>query len=428
MPEQRQQIRSDAVQDILTKVPHWMILWGNTIILIILVLFLLLSWTIKYPDIIETQATVTSAVPPQKIHASIQAKLDTILVSENEAVAAGQNLAMLENSARLYDVIYLKKILDTIQFQTDHFEFPVAEVPLLNLGEINSSYAQFESDYISYKLNNVLQPYSNTLTANRGSVSEIKRRLLNLDNQKLLDAKGLSYAKNELDRHRALYDKGVISLQEFEAQEIKYLQRERSFKNLEISVSQLEQSLGDAYKTTEESRINNEIETTRLFKNSVQSMNKLKEAIRNWELKYMLRANVAGQVSFMGVWHTHQQVNAGDLIFTIIPEDKGSYMAKIKAPIQNSGKIKIDQQVNIKLLNYPDTEFGMLEGKVAAMSAIPNNDGFYLIDVKLNNKLISSYGIEIPFKAELNGSAEIITEDLRLLERFFYRLKGIFER
>jgi len=379
---------------------------------------------------IESESFILSKaiIPPQKIEAAIQSKIDTILVTENQTVRAGKNLAMLENTARLYDVLFLKKILDTIKVKAGHYNFPVAQIPMLSLGEINGSYAQFESDYINYQLTNKLQPFSNTMTANLESVSEIKRRSKNLENQKILDSKGLSYAKNELERHRTLYQKGVISLQAFEAQEIKYLERERSFKNLEISISQLKQALGDAYKNTEETRINNEMETTRLFKNSLQSMNLLNEAIRNWELKYLLRANVAGRVSFMGVWNTHHNVSPGDLIFTIVPEDKGDYVAKITAPVQNSGKIKINQQVNIKLLNYPDTEFGMLEGKVAAMSAIPNNDGFYLVDVKLEDKLMTSYNIEIPFKAELTGTAKIITEDLRLIERFFYTLKGVFDR
>lgn len=35
---------------------------------------------------------------------------------------------------------------------------------------------------------------------------------------------------------------------------------------------------------------------------------------------------------------------------------------------------------------------------------------------------------QIDFKQEMRGIAEIITEDLRLIERFFYQLKGIFSR
>jgi len=49
-----------------------------------------------------------------------------------------------------------------------------------------------------------------------------------------------------------------------------------------------------------------------------------------------------------------------------------------------------------------------------------------LIDVKLPKKIITSYNKEIEFKQEMIGSAKIVTEDLRLIERFFYQFKGVF--
>jgi len=423
-----QNIRSEEVQDILTRVPHWMIVWGNTIILVLLSLFFLLSYFIKYPDIIASQASVTSTRPPQKELARMTGKIDTILVTDNQAVIPGQILAMMENSARLNDVLFLKKILDTITVEKNNFTFPVEKIPMLSLGEIGSNFALFETEFINYKLNNTLEPFSNTMTANRLSVSEIQLRIRNLDNQKILDTKSLEFSENEFERNKKLYDKGVISLQEYETKEMNYLTTERNFKNLDISLSQLKQALGDAYRNSKETQIYNEMENIRLYKNAVQSLNQLKDAIKNWEQTYVFASGIEGNVSFMGVWNAHQSVNQGDLIFSIIPKKTGSYVARLKAPIENSGKIKIGQQVNVKLFNYPESEYGALTGTVASMSAIPNTEGFYLIDVALKEKLITSYNIEIPFKTEMAGNAEIITEDLRLMERFFYQLRGIFSR
>ena len=82
--------------------------------------------------------------------------------------------------------------------------------------------------------------------------------------------------------------------------------------------------------------------------------------------------------------------------------------------------------MHIKLLNYPEAEYGVLNGKISSMSPIPDNDGFYLINVNLKHKLITSYNISIPFKTEMSGAAEIVTEDLRLLERLFYQLRNVF--
>ena len=93
---------------------------------------------------------------------------------------------------------------------------------------------------------------------------------------------------------------------------------------------------------------------------------------------------------------------------------------------QNLGKVKIGQTVNIKLQNYSEYEFGVLKGIINNISEISNKDGFYTIDVSLPDKLITSYNKKIVFRQEMRGAAEIITEDLRLIERFFYQLKNNF--
>ena len=90
--------------------------------------------------------------------------------------------------------------------------------------------------------------------------------------------------------------------------------------------------------------------------------------------------------------------------------------------------MKIGQNVNIKLTNFPANEFGILRGEVKNISLIPNVDGLYSVDVALPSKLITSYDIEIDFKQEMSGTAEIITEDLRLNERFFYQFRDILKR
>ena len=68
------------------------------------------------------------------------------------------------------------------------------------------------------------------------------------------------------------------------------------------------------------------------------------------------------------------------------------------------------------------------KGKVKSISIIPNKEGLYIIDVELPKKLITSYNKEIDFKQEMRGTAEIITEDLRLIERFFYQFREIVKR
>ncbi|WP_445736216.1 HlyD family secretion protein [Mariniflexile sp.] len=147
-----------------------------------------------------------------------------------------------------------------------------------------------------------------------------------------------------------------------------------------------------------------------------------------WEYQYVFKSNINGKVVFLNYWNVNQTVTQGDLIFTIIPTENSSYIAKLKTPIQNSGKIKTGQRVHVKLDNYPDTEFGVINGEIKTMSLIQDKEGKYLIDVKLPQKLITSYHKEVVFKQEMTDLAEIITEDLRLIDRIFYQFKEVFKR
>lgn len=422
------ELRSEEVQEILTKVPHWMIRWGNVLFLVLILMLFLISWFVKYPDIITSEATVTTQVPPQKEYAKITGKFDAILVSENELVHTKQPLAIIENTANYQDVFKLKSIMNTIKVNTRDFSFPIDSIPVLFLGDIESQYALFENSYIQYQLNKQLQPFTNEAIANSFSVSELNNRLRSLQSQKEINRTELNFKEKDLERNRSLFEKGIISAQDFEGKQLEYAQAERNFKNFESSISQIREAISNAHKTSKGTEINQVREEMTLLKNVIQSFNQLKKAIKDWEYLYVLQSEIQGKVSFLNYWNVNQTVNQGDLVFTIIPNGNVTYIAKLKTPIQNSGKIKVGQRVNIKLENYLDTEFGVLNGTIKNISLIADSEGFYYIDVELPKKLITSYNKEIDFKQEMRGSAEIITEDLRLIERFFYQLKDIFKR
>lgn len=128
------------------------------------------------------------------------------------------------------------------------------------------------------------------------------------------------------------------------------------------------------------------------------------------------------------LWAENQNVDAGENVFTVIPTDDSGFIRKAKAPAANSGKLKIGQKVNIRLANYPDTEFGTINGIVDAISLTPDKEGNLLINISLPGNLETSYKKKIKFQQEMSGTADIITEDVRLVERLLYQFRGVFNR
>jgi multidrug resistance efflux pump len=429
MPENNEiEIRSEEVQEILSYVPHWMIRWGNTLFLLLIVLVLFITWFVKYPDIINAEVILTTQIPPQKEYARVTGKIDTLFVQNTQNVEQNEPLAIIENTANYSDIFLLKSIIDTIKIQKDYFYFPIEELPILFIGDIETSFDLFEDNYIKYLLNKNLDPFSHQVSANKITTSELERRLYNLQSQKEINASELKFKKKDLERSKSLFEKGVISEKEYESNQLDYLQSERSYKSMNSSISQIRESISNNKRTSKGTEIEKVREEMTLLRNVIQSFNQLKRSVKDWEMRYLLASTINGKVSFLNYWSKNQTVNQGDLVFTIIPIENSSYVAKLKTPAQNLGKVRIGQSVNIKLDNYPDYEFGVLKGQIKLISEISDNEGFYNIDVSLPKELVTSYNKDIIFKQEMRGSAEIITEDLRLIERFFYQIRQVFTK
>ncbi len=424
MARRNQNIRSQEVQDILTRVPNKILIWSNSIILLLIIVFLIATWFIKYPDVISGETKITSVNPIYKAVANHAGLLDSIFVKENEVVSQGQILAVIKNNASLSDVTKLKKILDSASLRADHLSISLDSLPLLRLGELSSSFALFENEYFDFRLRNSLQYYSNQ-NGHRLSISSLVQRMELLKEQKGLEIQNIALEKRDFERYEALFKDGAIAENEYENRKVELQNKEKNLKNIDISISQLRQSLDEAKRASSESDILRALEKSQSFKNTIHALTQLKEDIRSWEEKYLIKSEIDGMVSLIEMRNQHQKVLQGDHICSIIPSEIGGFIARLKAPATNSGKIKKGQKVNIKLNNYPETEYGFILGNVSSISSLPSPEGHYWVEVILPSKLKTSYNIEIPFQLEMSGTAEIITEDLRLFERFFYRLKGI---
>jgi len=420
------ELRNEELQEILTRMPNWIIRWGNGVVLSIFVIGFFVSWFVRYPDIISTQIIITTNVPPQKIITKTSGKIEAILVKDRVSVFENTPLTVIENTANYKDVFLLKSIVDTINI--DKSSFPFSKLKTAQLGDIESAYAVFQKEYLADELNKKLQPYKVEGRAHNLETIQLNERLNLLESQKSINQTELELNKLDLERYQTLYNKGVVASQELERHKLTFLQAEKGYKNLLSNISSLKSSLNELNRSTKTTEINESRENISLQRNVLQAFFQLKKVIKDWELNYVLRSSIDGKITFLQIWTENQTVTAGDNIFAIIPTNENGYIGKLKAPAQNSGKIKVGQVVNIRLANYPDTEFGIIKGKIKTISLIPDKDGNFLIDVSFPKGIETSYNKQIVFQQEMTGSADIITADLRLLERLFYQFKGIFKR
>jgi multidrug resistance efflux pump len=428
LPTSDFELRSEEVQDILTKVPHWMIRWGTVLVFGIILMLFFISWFLKYPDVVTTEIVITTNIPPERIIAKTTGRIEAILLKDKSQVQKNTPLAVIANTANYKDVFLLDSIINKTNINNKAKKFPFELFKNAQLGDIENAYAVFQKEYISNELNTNLRPFQIENTAYNSESVQIKERLDLLQQQKILNESELALQKNDINRYETLFNKGVISAQDFENKKLSYLQAQKSYKGLLSSISQLQSSLIENSRTTKGSRINETKEGVNLERNVTESFYQLKKIIKDWELTYVLKSSIAGNVTFLQIWTENQTIVSGDNVFSIIPSLEKGYVGKVKAPALNSGKIKVGQQVNIRLANFPDREFGVLKGKIKNISLVPDKDGNLLLDVNLTHGLQTSYKKQIPFQQEMKGSAEIVTEDLRLLERVLYQFRSLYKQ
>lgn len=419
-------LRSEEVQEIIATPPAWLIRWGITLVFILISLILLLSFLIKYPDYIQAKVLVTTLEPIERVEARVSGQIEKLFIGNGDQVKSGQPLAGMKSTAKLEDILFLKNSLDNTFFGRDNnYSFPIESLSDLVLGEVEVSYLDFERNYMEYWLLQELQPHKGQLESNQLSLVEINNRIKSQIAQKDLLGRRLALVQIDYERNKGLHKDGIIADKDFESKEIEYLQMQEQVNNMVIAISQLEEALSMANQTQRFTAIDKQEEETRTLKNMVQSYHSLKRTLRDWEYSYLMTSSTGGVVSFQKIWGANQQVNSGELVFTVLPENKSELLGSMKIAAQNAGKVKVDQKVLIKLDNYPFQQYGALIGTITNISVSPDDEFNYLVYATLPMGMTTSYKREIPFNQELLGNADIITEELSVAERLFFKFRSL---
>lgn len=418
------QLHSEGVQDILTQPPNWMVRWGNTTIFLILLLILVMSCVIKYPEFVPSTVIISSRNPPEKLEARTNTKVEEIFVEDHQAVSPKQLLMVLQSTADYRDVIRLRTIVDSLG-SSGAEQFPLGEVAAFKLGEIQADYNAFAKALTEEQLYARLQPYAPDYAAANRSLAESRSRIRTLQQQKSLEQTKYEVSKREYDRYQELFKEKVVSASEMNQEKIKFLLAGQNLENINITISQLQESILGIERTRSGASINAQKDKINLNSQTGQLFEQLRKSLNAWEQNYLLTSAAAGVVSFQQFLGKNQFVKTGDILLSVMPDDKDILIGRLRVPATNSGKVKEGQKVLLKLDNYPYQEFGIVEGRVKNIANAPDKDGNYYVNVILPNGLQTSFHKNLPFDKELKGNADIVTQDLRLIERFFFQLRKL---
>ncbi len=422
------EIRSEEVQDILQRPPNWIIRWGITVLFFIVAVLIVGSYFYKYPEIIQSTIVINTENMPATVFAKSTGKIDEIFVKDKQIVEKSTALAIIENNAKYSDIQLLSSILDTIKLQLQNNDTIRCSIPdNLVLGEVLPNYITFLNalkDYQIYKDTKFLTKKVKALKKQKNQYLSLYKKL---KSQTVIYGQQLKIVNNQLDRDSSLLITNAISKSEWEKSKNSYLQTKLSYENSKVStdntkitIAQLEQNLLEINQQNyeKEKEVKLTLET---------AIDNLENQINNWKKLFVLETPIKGKVTFTQIWSKNQNVMAGKEVFSIVPTEESKILGKIKLPIKGAGKVKENQTVNIKLDNYPYLEYGFIVARIKSVSLMPS-ENFYSVEVEFPQGLITNYNKKLSFGQDMQGSAEIITEDIRLLERFIQPLKYILKK
>ena len=422
------EIKTEAVNELLTAVPKWIVRWGISVIFLIIVLMLSLSFFIKYSDTLSAKTTITTTNPPVTLIAKTNGKITELNVKNNQSVQKGEVLMVIENSVKYQDVSQVVQLIEILKSQLETRKHPEINFDdSLQMGSLTPDFLAFSKSYNDYKLQLKISPQEKEIAIINKELSAYQLLQGKYENQENMYREELTLIEKDHSRYHKLFQNASISSKEYEDKKREHLSTKRTYEGVKIANINNKLAIHNLQKTKLQLE-NQAYQENKKYEQALnQSMQALKSQIETWEQTYLIKAPINGSVSLFNYWSIHQNLKQGDEILSIVPTEKQKMIAKLFLPVQNSGKLKVGQAVNIKLNNYVYQEYGTLSGHVKNISKMPQNET-YAVEVSLPNNLTTSYHKQLEYKEEMQGLASIITEELSVFDRVFYQLRKILKK
>jgi len=372
---------------------------------------------------------ITSKNPPVQILSKKTGKISSINYRSGDSIEESAILGIIENPASEMDIAYLKDKLSATISMPNSIDALNAEFPRqLNLGNsIQPFYNVFLSTYQKLVLESSLREGLILQMQLKDQLSNQNLSLKNKREELLLAKQSLNILEANFQRHQRLLSRGVISQLDLEKVENEFLNEKRQYHFQERQLNQIildRNSIENNQQLVENSDFKSvSIQEAKLILAQQDLINEISE----WEENFLLKSPVGGRLSYNDVWGQFQNVKSGEVVFTVVPYDRQNLIGKCNIPIRNSGKIREDQKVLLKLENFPYREWGTVKASVGSISQVPRTgkDPGYVVYLNIDD-LNTSYGKTLEFNQELMGTAEILLEEVTVLERLFYQFRHLW--
>jgi hypothetical protein len=416
-------LREEVYGEVHAMTPSWWTIWGIFFVFGFTVVLFFLSYFIKYPDVIVASARFVSEVPSVTIPSKVSSRIALLNKSHGDPVRKNDYIIIFTDNGHYKDVLRLKQRIDGLDLNSDLIHFFREELKYdYQLGDLIQSTWNSLNFFLleKYQIESqqkydfeVLRLEKELLYQKR--ISFKFKRLRNLD-EKLL---GIWEQKRNVDSILATGE--VISKVEHSERLIRQLetkknstQEDLAFEKSRLDITRIENSI-ESLKQSRNERL------TELRLNIKKALLDVKLAINNWEENYVVKSPISGKLHHLVPLKENQFIKLNDDLVAITP-DTLIFRVELKIPFSGAGKLRTGQKVNIKLNDYPYTEFGVLTGTVSALSEVASQDHYTGLVSLDRLSSTTTYNRTIHVHENASATAEIITQDRSWLGRLFEKV------
>lgn len=438
MPEKEGNYYSEPVQEIMGSIPSWITRWGVTVIAGIFALIVIGCCIIRYPQTLTSSITLTSENPPSDLASRYDGLLDTVCVVNGQKVRNGDLVALLSTPADYGDIMAVRDLLDSLSSrERDALPDAVSSPSLYEnyrLGDLQSSWSELVRSCRAYMNWSEIDQSGHQKRLVEEQIGKNREYYGDLLVQKAVLEQDMRYELAGLERDSLLMVRGAVSRAEYETSLKNWISKKGSLASFEATLTSTQLSILQLRQQLTELEIQRQNEETEHLRGIMQQASQLKAQVAQWLEQYAVISPADGTVSLQKVWSRGQHVLVGDVIASVVPDNGDRVIGRLQVPSSGFGKVEEGQTVNVRLNGFPYMEFGVLKGVVESIPAVPQtvttaegNSIVYTVEVSFPDSLVTTYGKELPMVQQMDGTAEIITRDRRLIGQFIDPVLSLFK-
>lgn len=418
---------SGEVKEILSSPPSWVATSGLLFLVGAVGLIILVGGLFKYPEIVTGDVVITTETPTIAVVAQKSDNISELKIADKAMVNAGELLLVFPSETKYKDVLVLEKDLETIgQLDIEKLR-NYSPNRNLNIGELSQAYASFITAFELVPLTAAGDIDYATVVAVENASAQYERQLKSLEaSLPGLEAEVKAFIAEKKVAADVYGDKmDSISLQKIFTINTKMTNKQSEITKTVAKIEEIKGLISNSNIRKLQAQTQAKAGAGDAIIHLNEKLDDLKKAVKTWKDNFLVIAPADGQVRFYADLKVGQFVNNGDILFNILPENKGGYVGKVKLPVDKSSKVKEGQDVNIKFGRYPFREYGTVRSKVSKVYPVAKDNAFYA-DIVIKNDLVTTLNRKLEYYHQMSGKAEIITDDKTFISKLFEKFTAIF--